>query len=562
MKRAFAIASAIGVLGLATWFACGGDDGGSPGGGDDGGGGDGQGSGSGSGSGGSVGPDGAPLGDDGGPKGDGSFPPPPPDGSTPPPFDAGASVLQHHNHANRDGIYVDPAFTKAAAPKLTLASTWNVSGPVYAQPLFVDGAIGGKDAILVATEQNVVYAFDAASTNTLWKTPVLAKPLPQGTPGCGNIGPIGITGTPYVDLPSRTIYLDAMTNPSGQTAKHLVYALSLDDGSVRAGWPVDLDAALAKAPIPFTSISQNQRGALALLNGVLYVPFGGHYGDCGSYHGWIVGVDVASRAVKGWATPGASGGSWAVAGVASDGTSLYITTGNTAGAGEDAAAWVGGDAVVRFGAAPTFSGASKDFFAPGNWPTLDDNDIDLGGTAAVPLDVPGATPSAMMLALGKDGNAYLLDRANLGGVGGQVAVQSVAGAEISGASVVYRTSKGTFAAFHLNTSGTGTSCPNGGAGDLVAVSFGAAKPPTIAGAWCSDSSDLAVPIVTMSSAAGTDAIVWAPTQGGELHGYDGETGTSLFSGTGMTSVQHFQTAIVAKGRLYVAADAHLYAWKP
>ena len=48
-----------------------------------------------------------------------------------------------------------------------------------------------------------------------------------------------------------------------------------------------------------------------------------------------------------------------------------------------------------------------------NWQSLDQSDTDLGGCSAILIDVPGANPSQLVLALGKDGNAYLVNRNNL-----------------------------------------------------------------------------------------------------------------------------------------------------
>ena len=44
--------------------------------------------------------------------------------------------------------------------------------------------------------------------------------------------------------------------------------------------------------ILFSSLVQEDRGALALVNGIVYVPYSGYFGDCGSYHGWVVGVEI------------------------------------------------------------------------------------------------------------------------------------------------------------------------------------------------------------------------------------------------------------------------------
>ena len=109
------------------------------------------------------------------------------------------------------------------------------------------------------------------------------------------------------------------------------------------------------------------------------------------------------------------GGIWGHGGVASDGTNMFVVTGNTFTNPGDP--WSGGEAIVRFKPDRSLT----DFWAPSNWQTLDDADADLGGCSATLIDVPGANPSQLVLALGKDRNAYLLDRNNLGGVSRPVA---------------------------------------------------------------------------------------------------------------------------------------------
>ncbi len=472
------------------------------------------------------------------------------------------SVIQHHNHATRDGVYLDPALTKAALATLHRVQTFHlpVNGPTYAQPLFLAGGIGGHDALIVATEQNLIYAFDASSGALLWQTG-LGDPVPRSVLPCGNINPLGITGTPYADLPNRRLYFDAMTMVTNDVGpRHLVYALSLDDGAVLPDWPVDVQAALPS----FTSITQNQRGAVLLLDGVLYVPYGGHAGDCGTYHGWVVGIDVATHAVTGWATPARGGGIWAVNGVSSDGTSVFATTGNTFGS----TTWQGGEAVLRLGKGPVFSGASADYFAPQNWIALDNADLDLGGAAAVLVDAPGSTPSALVLALGKDGKAYLMDRAALGGVGGQLAVKTVATGVIYSAPAVFTTPAGTFIAFQVANQGTGASCPNHQSGNLVTVAITQTDPPGIEAAWCSKETTLAAPVVSVTDAQGGNAILWSiGTQGNNrLFAYDAVTGAELFAGGAaadqITAAHYFMTPIIAKGRVYVAAYDGVYAFAP
>ena len=352
-----------------------------------------------------------------------------------------------------------------------------------------------------------------------------------------------------------------MTTPDGgATKKHLIFALSLDDGSVRPGWPVDVSAKADSGGSTFDSAVQNQRGALIVSGGVLYVPYGGHAGDCGSYRGWVIGVPVdAPSTVQAWTTPGTRAGIWGPSGISSDGGSVFATTGNTLGA----KAWSGGEAVLRFEKGPAFSGESTDYFAPSNWLELDTKDQDLGGAGALAIDVPSANPSKLLLALGKDGKAYLLDRNDLGGIGGQIAEAQVSTGPIIGGVAAYPNAGDVLVAFRIANAGHGQGCPST-AGNLAAIRISAGDPPAITLAWCADGAKLTSPIVTTTDGE-ADPIVWdiGPSR---LYGYDGVTGQALFDGGGpgdaMSPVHHLQTPIVARNRIVVGANDQLFAFTP
>ena len=476
------------------------------------------------------------------------------------PSDAGASdagtqasagwVAEHHARASRDGVYVDPALTPAAARGLRLVAGFDARprGHVYAQPLYVPGP-GGAPVVVVATESNVVEARDAATGAVVW-TRALGDPAPLSSLPCGNIDPLGVTGTPIADLAARTLYLDAMTWPAG-APHHLVFALSLDDGATRAGWPVDVAAAVPG----FDAHVQNQRGALALLGGTLYVPFGGFYGDCGDYRGWVVGLSTSQPgAASAWKTSAHGGGAWAPGGVASDGASLFVATGNTFGATD----WSGGEAIVHLAPGPVFSGAAADYFTPTNWRALDAADLDLGGSGPVLFEAPGATPSKLALALGKDGSAWLLDREDLGGVSSGLAHKQVSSRELIGAAAAYTAPSGTYVVFR----GKGLGCP-GAANNLVALRV-IGSPPALDVAWCAPYDGLGSPMVTTPDGA-SGFVVWiAGAEGsGRLTGYDGETGASVYAGTDpLSGLRRFSTPIAAGGRVYVAGDGRVYAFAP
>src|SRR5438874_1615079 len=137
------------------------------------------------------------------------------------PTTAQVNVTQEHNNLSRDGLYVDPAFTPANAGNLTrdLNFDGTISGHVYAQPLYIEGGPNGAMVIAV-TESNNVYALHADTGLPIWSRTDIGTPAPQGA--CpGNIIPVGITGTPVVDLGSRSIFFDAVIN--GNLVKHFIF---------------------------------------------------------------------------------------------------------------------------------------------------------------------------------------------------------------------------------------------------------------------------------------------------------------------------------------------------
>ena len=464
------------------------------------------------------------------------------------PADAQVNVTQEHNHLSRDGLYIDPVFTPANAANLTRDLSFNgtVSGNVYAQPLYIEGGPSGPMVIAV-TESNNVYALDANDGSIIWQRN-LGPAVTSGLP-CGNINPLGISGTPAVDLASRSLFIDAMID--GATKKHFVFSLNVETGVTNPGWPVDLNTTASYNDITFTSLVQNERGALAIVNGTVYVSFSGHSGDCGTYHGWVVGIQINDpSAVMAWATDAIGGGIWGHGGVASDGTNMFVITGNTFNTNQ---VWGGGEAIIRLQEGPIFSGNPIDYWAPTNWFNLDQGDTDLGGVSATLVDVPGATPSQLVLALGKDSKAYLLNRNNLGGITQPVASATLVSAVKGQSAATYHTGQGTYFAFHTENN------------SVAAYKVTATSPPTIVPAWNMSQTGLGSVFVTSTN--GTDnLIVWVAGGGGDqrLHAYDGDTGTMIYNGGGademMLGTRKWNTGIVARGRIYYPADNKIYAF--
>lgn len=478
--------------------------------------------------------------------------------------DGGVAVVTYHEHPSRDGQHIDPALTRAAAAGMRRDAAFSgaIAGHVYAQPLYVEsGGSGRPDLIVVATESNQVSALDPASGAVIWQRTLGAPVRLQDLP-CGNVDPLGITGTPVIDAAAGTLYLDAMTMAG--SPRHLVHALSLADGSELSGWPLDVQAALAaQGGATFDSSVQNQRGALALAGGALFVPYGGHYGDCGNYFGWVLSIPmVAPAGLRAWHTRARGGGSWAVGGIAFDGSSVYASTGNTSGV----SVWSDGEAILRFAASGSGTLQPLDSFAPANWQALDAGDIDLGGCGPMLVHVPGGAPADVVVALGKDGYAYVLDRAHLGGIGGQLSLAQVSTAEIIQAATAYTAASGTYLAFHGNApAGSQPGCD--GTTDLAAFRLTAAAPPAPQIAWCARQNGAGSPMSTTTDGA-SQPLVWSVGAEGDsrLRAFDGETGAVIFAGggaaDGMGMVRRFSTPLVARGRIYVAGDDQVYAFTP
>jgi hypothetical protein len=474
------------------------------------------------------------------------------------PARADSSVLTYHGDSERSGRFTVPGLTWDRARSLHLNPAFHaeISGHVYAQPLYWQ-LPGSSSGLLVAvTEENVVYALDAQTGHIVWKHE-LGPPVARSLLPCGNIDPVGITGTPVIDPTSETLFLDADVAQASRP-HHLVFALALKDGTILSDWPVDVAEALAGKEPAFVARVQNQRGALLVARGTLYVPFGGNWGDCGSYHKTVAGISVSDpRKVMSWSTGAVGGGIWAPGGIASDGTSLFVATGNTF----NAKRWADGEAVIRLSLNLQGPTDEKDFFAPDDWRSLDARDADLGGTSPVLFDIPaGNGRQSLTIALGKDGKAYLLDAANLGGIGGALAVAKVSTRGIFAAAAAYPVGDSVYVAFP----GTGVACPKGdGESGLVVLAVRVGKSPPLSTAWCAPVSGLGAPIVTTTDGR-SNPILWDLGAEGDnrLHAYKGTTGEVLFSGPnqGLTGLRHFQTLIATADHLYIAADGAIYAF--
>lgn len=310
----------------------------------------------------------------------------------------------YHLDAARTGY--SPSFPPAKFP-LAMAWTKPLDGAVYGQPIVV------HSRLIVATENDSVYSLDPATGGVLWNVS-LGKPVRKASLPCGNIDPLGITGTPAYDPVTGSVFVVAEL--AAPAPSHVLFALDAGTGKVR--WSRNVDVA---GENPTT---HQQRAALAVANGYVYVGFGGLAGDCGQYRGKVVGVPATgnggtvlyrvpvSREGAVWATPGP---------VVDAKGNLYVSVGN----GASTTSYDGSDSVVELN--PTLGQVG--FFAPKTWAAENAADADLGSAA------PTLLPNGLAFIAGKTGTGYILRQGALGGIGGEVASKAVC-ASFGGTAVV------------------------------------------------------------------------------------------------------------------------------
>lgn len=321
---------------------------------------------------------------------------------------------------------------------LTNVGTYAVNGQVYAQPLVVqklarpDGIV--SDFVLVATEENWIYAFDAYLIDKVlvWSRKLLpsgervVRPddVLDGKNPCGNISPsIGITSTPAIDVERRLMYVCAKSTDGKGNFYHRLYAINVHNGN---DWkpPVDISASVSFAhrSASFNPQWQLQRPGLLLMNGIVYIGFGAHCdAHPGQYRGWVLAYDANTLnqvgAFSSTLSSGGQGGIWQSGrGLAGDGQFVYCQTGNgTFGPDSYGTQIDYGDTVLKLSGQVNIEGV-VDFFTPCDQDLLNGGDADLGsgGPMLFPDQSAGPFPHLAVTA-GKEGTIYLLNRDNMGG---------------------------------------------------------------------------------------------------------------------------------------------------
>jgi hypothetical protein len=351
-------------------------------------------------------------------------------------------VVTYHNDISRSGqnlaetILTTSNVNSTGFGKLSMLP---VDSVIDAEPLYLEGVVipgkGTHNVVYTVTENDSVYAFDADQYTLLWQVSVLGTgETPSDTHNCGQISPtIGITATPVIDRQigaHGTMYLVAMSK-NGSTYYQRIHALDVATGKEQPGSPITV---AAKFPgtgdgsqggyVIFDPYQYAERQGLLLLNGVVYTAWTSHC-DERPYTGWVIGYNMKTGAQDGVLdlTPnGSEGAIWqAGAGMASDGTSIYVMTGNgTFDTELNASGFpVNGDygnAMVRISPS-NHKQPVADYFTMYDTVQESNGDVDLGsgGTMVLPpmTDSQGNTRYLAMGA-GKDQNLYIVDRTNMG----------------------------------------------------------------------------------------------------------------------------------------------------
>ncbi len=272
--------------------------------------------------------------------------------------------------------------THAVGTPLQAAWSKDLGAAVYGEPLVVG------DTLIAATEGNRVFGLDARTGDERWHKG-LGSPQPLSGLPCGNIDPLGITGTPAYDGKTGSVFVVAET----VGGHHTLWALDAETGHKK--WHRSLDV------LPHRNRkAEQERSALLVEHGRVVVSFGGLAGDCDNYVGYVTSTPVdgtghtfhyavpTEREAGMWAPPGP---------VLGRNGHVYVASGNGA---ELHGKWDKSDSVTELTAQKL---KRVSVFAPGTWKDDNIRDLDLGSMS--PMSVPSLH---RVVIAGKRGVVYLL----------------------------------------------------------------------------------------------------------------------------------------------------------
>ncbi len=221
-----------------------------------------------------------------------------------------------------------------------------------------------------------------------------------------------------IDEARSELFVVADELVNGSPAHELV-GLSTATGKAELTQDVD--------PAGSTPAALLQRTGLTLDAGHVVFGYGGNYGDCGSYRGWVISVPEAGGTPAEFAVDSATGESqgaiWmgGAAPVVDAGGNIWVTAGNGS-VTSTSHAYDNSDSVLELSPSLTL----LQYFAPSSWAANNAADLDLS-------TAPALLSGGQVVAAGKSRIVYLLDGSTLGGIGGQEAsLPSGCGDDIDG----------------------------------------------------------------------------------------------------------------------------------
>ena len=352
---------------------------------------------------------------------------------------AGTDVTTYKNDLARTGQNLTETVLTASNVNSTsfgLKRTLAVTGKVDAQPLYLSQlTISGTphNTVFVATEHDLVYAFDSDNGATLWSVSVANGESPSDNRGCDQVSPeIGVTATPVIDRSAGAhgvIYVVSMTKDGGGNYHQRLHALDITTGAELFGGPVEVQATYPNlgGNTTFDPSQYKERPGLLLLNAIVYIMWSSHC-DNQPYTAWVMGYNqtTLAQSVVFNLAPNSGGGGpsiWMSGGAPAVDSSgnIFVLMANgvfdmTLNPGGFPNQGDYGNAFVKMSTAGGTL-AVADYFEEDNEVAENGTDEDLGSGGAMLLpDLTDSSGTTRHLAVGagKDTNIYVVDRDNMG----------------------------------------------------------------------------------------------------------------------------------------------------
>jgi hypothetical protein len=497
------------------------------------------------------------------------------------------NVLTYHNDNGRTGQNLnETALTTSNVNPTAFGklATMSVSGNVDAEPLYVSGlSVGGAshNAVFVATEEDMVYAFDADTFAPLWSQSVANGESPAGmVDSCTQVEPnIGVTSTPVIDLTAGThgtIFVVAMTQDAGGNYHQRLHALDLTTGAEQANSPETITATYT---VPGTSTTDTfnpkqykERAGLLLMNGTIYLAWASHCDD-NPYQGWVMAYNESTLQpgpVLNIAPVGANARTaiWmANTAMAADtsGNIFFLAANGVFGDGSSNPSLTNG-----FPTTPNYGNAFMKLSTAGSTLTVDDYfamfnansesnaDQDLGSGGAIVLpDLLDSSMNVHHLAVGagKDGYVYVVNRDSMGKFSPTADTAIYQKLNDPSGNGTGQTVVGGVRSMPAYFNGT---VYYGGTSDtLKAFTITNAKLSTTAAFQSSNSFGFPGCTPSISANGNTNGIVWCISAGsGTLSAYNASNLTQLYSSPSFpdSSDVKFVTPMIANGKVYVGVQ--------